>query len=151
MIPISSASEYAIRALTYLASRRGEGGFWLVRRIAEEIGVPGPFLVKILQPLVQCGILESQRGRGGGYRLARSAGDVTLLEIVDAQERLQRTRKCLLGQAECSDERACPLHEYWKWTHEGFISRLRRTTLKDLTRFCQARPQSGYPGGRRSA
>lgn len=144
MNPISQASEHAIRALTYLAQRRGEG-YQLIRDMAERIGVPGPFLAKVLQPLVAQGVLETQRGRGGGVRLVEAAEAVTLHRIVDSQEHLGGTRKCFLGQAECSDERACPAHEYWKAASARHEEQLRATTLADVMRFCEQRPDSGYP------
>jgi len=141
---ISQASEHAIRALTYLAQRREEG-YQLIRDVALQIDVPAPFLAKVLQPLVTEGVLESQRGRGGGVRLALSPAEVTLYRIVDPHEHLGGARQCFLGQAECSDERACPVHEFWKRTSGSFQEQLRTTTLADVVRFCGNRPESGYP------
>src|SRR5262245_42777162 len=106
---ISRASEYAIRSLTYLAMQEREA-FHLARDMAERLEIPAPFLAKILQPLVARGLVRSQRGRSGGFRLARDPAEITLFQIVDAQENLGKIRQCMLGQAECSDERACPLH-----------------------------------------
>ena len=64
---ISRTSEYAIRSLSFMASRpRGE--FHLALDMARELGIPAAFLGKVLQPLVVRGLLSSQRGRGGGGR-----------------------------------------------------------------------------------
>ena len=144
MIPISRSSEYAIRALTYLA-RRGDDGYCLARQMAEDLDIPAPFLGKCLQPLVARGLLQSQRGRNGGFRLAAPPAEITLYQIVDSQEHLGRARQCFLGQAECSDERACPMHDFWSTASTDFIGRLANTTLADILRFCEAQPQSGYP------
>ena len=144
MNPITQASEHAIRALTHLA-QRPEAGYQLIRDMAHRIDVPAPFLAKVLQPLVAQGVLESQRGRGGGVRLALPPSEVTLYRIVDAQEHLDRARECFLGQAECTDERACPMHEFWKRASFDYLEQLRSTTLADLVRFCRDRPESGYP------
>lgn len=144
MIPLSRSSEYAIRALTYLA-QRPEGGYRLAREMAHELGVPPAFLGKCLQPLVARGLLESQRGRRGGFRLAGDPGGITLYQIVDSHEHLGRARPCLLGQADCSDERACPLHEFWQRAAHEFLERLQAMTLADLVSFCTERPGSGYP------
>ena len=70
---------------------------------------------------------------------------MTLFQIVDAQEHLGRVRQCMLGQAECTDERACPLHHYWKRTSDEYLAVLASTTLRDLTQFCDERPDGGYP------
>jgi len=149
--PISQASEHAIRALTHLARRHGEG-YQLAQEMARELRIPAPFLAKILRPLVDRGVLASQRGRGGGFRLARPPGEVSLFDVVDSQEHLGR-RRCFLGQAECTDERACPMHDYWRDASERWQSTLAGTTLQDLVDFCAASPDSGYPApgpGRRA-
>lgn len=141
---LSRSSEYAIRALTFLA-RQTDGRHHLSRDMAEELGLPAPFLGKVLQPLVTRGVLHSQRGRSGGFRLARPAHDVSLMEIVEAQETLGPAETCLLGQTECSDAGACPLHEYWKAASNAFHERLKRTTLADLVRFAASHPECAYP------
>ena len=145
MTPISRSSEYAIRALTYLALQEDSERFYLARDMAEELSIPAPFLGKVLQPLVARGLLASQRGRKGGFKLVKSPDEVTLFDIVDAEEHLGRPRVCFLGQAECSDDRACPMHDYWKISHTSFLDELARTSLRDLTSFCQDSPAGGYP------
>jgi len=142
--PISRSSEYAIRALTYLALKREEG-FALAKDIAEALRIPAPYLGKVLQPLVTRGLLSSQRGRNGGFRLAHPPEQVSLYQVVDSQEQLGLLRQCFLGQAECTDERACPLHEFWKAASNSFVSRLGSTTLADLLRFSEESPSSDYP------
>lgn len=141
---ISRASEYAIRALTYLASQP-VGSFHLARDMGERLSIPAPFLAKILQPLVARGLVHSQRGRSGGFRLAKEPAQVSLFEVVDAEEHLGRLRQCMLGQAECSDERACPLHEYWTSTCDQFLGTLASTSLQDLAQFGESRPDCHYP------
>ncbi|MEQ1895080.1 MAG: Rrf2 family transcriptional regulator [Planctomycetota bacterium] len=143
MLPISRSSEYAIRALTYLAQNRE--GFRLAKDMADALGIPAPFLGKVLQPLVARGILHSQRGRNGGFKLALPPEEISLFHVVDSQEHLGQARQCFLGQAECTDERACPLHDYWKHASSAFTARMANTTLSDLLRFCADRPHSGYP------
>ena len=130
--------------MTYLAQHR-EQGYCLVRDMARFLGIPAAYLGKILQPLVTRGLLQSQRGRRGGFRLVKAPGAVTLHQIVDSQEHLGEARQCFLGQAECSDERACPMHAFWKGASADFRAVLSGTTLADVLRFCAARPESGYP------
>ena len=52
--------------------------------IAQARGIPERFLLKVLKPLVSCRVLYSIKGPNGGYRLARSASDITLLDVVEA-------------------------------------------------------------------
>lgn len=141
---ISRASEYAIRALTYLAMQEA-GSFHLARDLGERLGIPAPFLAKILQPLVARGIVHSQRGRSGGFRLAREPEAIHLHEIVDSQEHMARARTCLLGQSECSDERACPLHEFWSEACRRYLTVLADRTLQDLAEFAAQSRGGHYP------
>ena len=71
--------------------------FHLAREMSEVLGIPAPFLGKILQPLVMRGVLESQRGRNGGFRLLGDPSEVTLMQIADSQELIYEKRQCFLG------------------------------------------------------
>lgn len=130
----SQTSEYAIRALTVLA-RYPREQFVLVSTLADSADLPHHYLSKILQNLVRRDILESRKGSRGGFRLARQADDITLYDVVDAIDHLNRPRRCILGQAECSDERACPLHTFWRDLHDHYLNTLKNTSLGDLVRF----------------
>jgi Rrf2 family protein len=140
---LSRSSQYALRALAYLATR-GRGEWVLARQIAEAIDIPSAFLAKILQVLAIDGILESQRGRNGGFRLVRNPDRLSLFDIVEAFDRLGQGRPCVLGQKVCSDETACPLHHTWKHSVNSFRHRLQTTTLTELSRHPNA---LGLPGG----
>ena len=147
---LSRSSEYAIRALTYLA-QRPKVRLHLAREIAEELDLPAPFLGKVLQPLVAKGLIRSQRGRSGGFSLAKPPSQVRLLDIVEAEETLAGENTCLLGQRECNDATACPMHEYWQRASHEFRERLTHTTLADLLHFAATHPQCDYPLRSRSA
>ncbi|MBL8862206.1 MAG: Rrf2 family transcriptional regulator [Planctomycetes bacterium] len=142
---LSRSSEYAIRALTYLAQRQRDGRHVLARDMAEELGIPAPFLGKVLQPLVTRGLLHSQRGRSGGFRLDRPAGHIRLVEIVETQETLTPANTCLLGQKACDEQNVCPLHELWTGIAGSFHTRLRATSLQDLVEFAARNPGCAYP------
>jgi Rrf2 family protein len=106
----------------------------LNREIAAELALPPQFLTKILRVLAAEGILASQRGRSGGFRLARPAERITLLEIVDAFDHISDRRSCLLGQTTCSDENACPLHDQWRRISDSLRRALESRSLAQLTR-----------------
>ncbi len=141
---LSSSSQYAIRALAYLA-RLDDRPWTLARQIADDLAIPPSFLSKILQTLTSQGILESQRGRKGGFRLKRNPERLTLHEVVELFDRLGPGRLCVLGQRVCSDEAACPLHFTWKHSVNAFIHRLQTTTLGDVGRNPGL---GGFPSGR---
>jgi Rrf2 family protein len=93
---LSSASRYAVYALQYLGARPGEERV-TAQHIAEAGKLSEAFLRKVLHPLVLAGLLRSVKGPNGGYRLARPASKITLLEVVEAVEGPIR------GQAPLSD------------------------------------------------
>jgi Rrf2 family protein len=80
---LSRASSYAVTAIVHLV-RLGEDTPLASQHIATAEGIPERFLLKVLKPLVDAGILRSVKGPNGGYRLARPASSITLLEIVEA-------------------------------------------------------------------
>jgi Rrf2 family iron-sulfur cluster assembly transcriptional regulator len=83
-VKVSTRGDYAARALVSLALHADESGPTSVRDIAERTGLPQPYLEQILLALKGAGIVRSKRGVGGGYVLARPAGEITLAEIVSA-------------------------------------------------------------------
>ena len=116
----SRTSQYAIQALIYLAAQP-RGQLVLNREIAERLGVPSAYLAKILHGLSRGRILDSSRGRRGGFTLRSGAEQTTLLDIVLLLEGIRIKRECLLGLKECGDEVACPIHRKWKPVkHEMF-------------------------------
>lgn len=129
----SASCEYAIRALTYLA-RQPEGALSLLADIADSEGVPGPFLGKILHDLVKAGILRSARGPTGGYALALSAGEITLLHIRETLDGTGDLERCAVGLDPCSDTTPCPLHDTYKPLRGAIRSYLEETTVEDLAR-----------------
>jgi len=104
---LSQTVEYALRAATYLASKPSETQ--TAEQIAKATHVPVAYLVKVLQNLVRATIVTSRRGIGGGFSLARSPDTVSILEIVQAVDPIQRIDTCPLGLA-AHGRRLCPLH-----------------------------------------
>lgn len=124
----SAACEYAIRAATHLA-RRPSGEFVRTRDISEAEQIPAPFLSSVLRRLVAAGLLESIRGPGGGYQLARPADRIALLDIVVAVDGAAGINACAVGLTKCSDDVPCPLHESWKPIRDQIHDCLKSTTL----------------------
>ena len=82
---LSHASGYALAALAYIAREKLDGPV-ASHVIAEAAGLPERFLLKVLKPLVDAGVLRSLKGPNGGYRLARPPKGLTLLEVVEAAD-----------------------------------------------------------------
>lgn len=120
--------------MVYIA-RNSQDKYAGVKDIAKATDVPANYLAKILQQLAKAGVLESQKGFGGGFRIARKLSNINLLAIVDPLENISRFKRCVLGQRECSDEAACPLHNAWKRICTEYLGSLEHTTLQDVADF----------------
>lgn len=128
---ISKTAEYALRALLHLA-REDDRQPLRASEIANSLEVPANYLSKILHSLARDGILSSERGPRGGFRLARDARSLSLAEILGPFDPQPTRRTCLLGRPECSDETSCPVHDRWKEVSEPVARFFRDTTLGDL-------------------
>lgn len=101
--------------------------------IASALDVPRNYLSKILHVLARRGMLHSARGPGGGFSLADSPDETTLLEVAALFDDMEEDR-CLLGRPECRDDDPCPAHGQWKEVAAVVHAFFRNTTLADLAR-----------------
>jgi Rrf2 family protein len=79
---LSRAAEVALLSLPLLDARGPEGEGRKIHALAQDAGVPAPFLAKVLGTLVEKGLLRSRRGRGGGFLLGRPAAEITVADVV---------------------------------------------------------------------
>jgi Rrf2 family protein len=107
----------------------------MVQEVASWIGAPGPYLSKVFHALGKARIVDTKRGRRGGVVLTRPAREITLDAIADAMDGDEWRTSCLLGLAECSDERACPVHAFWTEERVRIYNELQKVTLADVARF----------------
>jgi Rrf2 family protein len=104
---LSQTVEYALRAVVHLASQAPAAR--TTEQIAIATLVPRAYLSKVLQSLARGGVVQSQRGLGGGMSLVKTPEQLTILEVVNAVEPIQRIRECPLGLA-AHGTHLCPLH-----------------------------------------
>jgi Rrf2 family transcriptional regulator, iron-sulfur cluster assembly transcription factor len=128
---LSKTGLHAVRAMVALA-RLPEGTYAGAAGIARDIGAPQNYLGKLLRDLAERGLLESQKGLGGGFRLARDARKITLFDVVEPIEHLSRWSGCILGLPACSDSAPCALHDRWKAVRSAYVQMLQRTSLAEL-------------------
>jgi Rrf2 family nitric oxide-sensitive transcriptional repressor len=135
----SQTVEYALRAVTYLAQNCETA--CTTEQIAKSTNVPQAYLAKVLQSLLRSGITQSQRGIKGGIRLARSAHELTMLDVVQAVDPIRRIEHCPLPSEDELNERSmrnhshhslCPLHQRLDDALEAVETIFRTTTLADL-------------------
>lgn len=125
----SQTVEYALRAVVFLADQSPNAG--TTDQIATATKVPKPYLSKVLQNLVRSGIVRSQRGIGGGIALVKLPHELTILEVVNAVEPIQRISVCPLG-LKSHGTRLCPLHRRMDETLAAVEETFRATTLAEL-------------------
>lgn len=104
---ISQTAEYALRAVACLARRPNEPQ--TTRDIAGWTRVPTGYLAKVMQTLVRARLVRSRRGIHGGFLLERTPDRITILDVVDAVDPIQRIRECPLGLEEHGPN-LCSLH-----------------------------------------
>ena len=130
---ITRAADYAVRVAVHLAT------------VADTTPVPGPvlaraveapesFMSKLLQQLVQAGILISRRGVRGGFQLARAAANISLLEVVEAIEGPTALNACIPEGPNCSRKQWCGAHPVFVQAQAALVKVLREASIAQLAR-----------------
>jgi Rrf2 family protein len=125
----TTATGYALRALAALPE---DGSYCLAKDLASQLDLPGPYLAKILQGLVQADILESVRGPKGGFRLTRPSHRITVGDVVIALEGPNSLDGCIMGFPACGGDHPCPLHEAWGAVKAQVATSMTEATIRDL-------------------
>lgn len=126
---LSQTVEYALRAAVCLADDPQSSR--TTEEIARVTRVPPAYLSKVLQALTRAGLVHSQRGIGGGMRLNLPPEQITILEVVNAVDPIQRIHTCPLGLPS-HGVRLCPLHRRLDEAHAMVESAFASTTLAEL-------------------
>jgi Rrf2 family iron-sulfur cluster assembly transcriptional regulator len=132
-LELTHRGDYAIRAMLALG-RSTPNGRLSVRTIAADNAIPVAFLPQVMRDLVAAGLIEGVAGRAGGYRLARPAPRISVLEIVEAIEGDSRRTSCVLRGGPCGRDDHCDAHEVFFAAQSAMLDRLRSATLADLVR-----------------
>lgn len=127
---ITRQADYAVRAVLHLA-RSGDTRT-ATSVIAEEQKIPPSFLAKIISQLSIAGLLHTSRGARGGVTLARDAGEITLLEVIEAIDGPIQLNECVGDTNTCSFDKDCPLRPVWCEAQEQLVGRLKGTNFADM-------------------
>jgi Rrf2 family protein len=138
---LSKKTIYALNALQYLA-RQPSGRPVLISEIAEKESIPQKFLELILLELKKDGILDSKKGKGGGYLLARPSDTISLGQIIRKLDGPLALRPCVSQTSykrceECHDEKTCGLRVVMKEVRDRTAEILDRTTLAQVNNLVQ--------------
>lgn len=125
---ISQKLDYACRAMAQLAKRHDGRTITRLEELAQREAVSANFLVQILNDLRRAGLVESRRGKSGGYLLGRSPGEIQLREIVEAVE-----PTLLSFSTHTEGESGTTVRAIWETVARELCSRLESITLDQLT------------------
>jgi len=128
---ISKTGRHAITALTFLAELP-EGAYLGAGDLAAEIGAPPNYLGKLLRSFAESGLVESQKGKGGGFRLRRDAAAVSLFDVIEPIDHVSRWNGCFLRHGRCSERAPCAVHQRWGKIREQYLQFLVETTIAEL-------------------
>jgi FeS assembly SUF system regulator len=133
MLRISKLTDYAVVLSTELASTTSPRS---VTRLSASTGVPAPTTSKVLKSLTRAGIVESVRGKAGGYRLARGAGEISVAELIRAIEGPIAVTECADENDGhiCSIQEDCGVRANWQVINRAVEDALEKVRLSDMTR-----------------
>jgi Rrf2 family protein len=129
---VSQTTEYALRAIVCLSQQSiiENGQILTAPFIAEQTKVPPGYLVKVLQNMCRAGLVQSQRGIGGGFRLACDPNKTTIYDVLQAVDELPRIEVCPLGNP--LHTKLCPLHQRIDAALESVEVAFKNTTIAEL-------------------
>jgi Rrf2 family protein len=129
---LSRNADYAVRAVCYIAKKKPE--IISVTELVEKLKIPRSFLRKILQALNNNGILNSYKGMGGGFRLARKPDDIYLTDIMETFQGPFKLNECFFKKKVCPDRSSCCLKKKIDSIEEMVYKELRSITLGSMLR-----------------
>ena len=129
-LELTRRGDYAMRAMLALA--QAGGGALTAPRIAELTKVPPNFLPQVMAALSRASLVHPRIGRIGGYRLARPASEISLLEVIDTIEGDSRRTMCVMRNGPCGVEERCIAHDAFYAAQEALRDSLRAATLESV-------------------
>ena len=111
-VMLSKTSRYGVRAVLYLAANTDEYHLMGVKQLASSIEITEPMLSKVLQFLTRRQLIQSRKGRNGGFYMTREQKDFNLMKVIKELEQTDYLiSACMLGQKHCKTCELCPYHE----------------------------------------
>lgn len=128
---ITRQADYALRAMIYLA-RLEPNQRAATSQIAQEQHIPPSFLAKIISQLSIAGLIHTSRGARGGVSMARTPGEVSILEVVEAIDGPIALNECTAISGSCQFGDDCPMRPIWCDAQAELVEKLRATTFAQV-------------------
>ena len=143
MLRVTKLTDYATVVLTVLAAAPER--VHSAAELAERAGLEVTTVAKLLKPLAQAQLVAAFRGSNGGYRLARDATNISLVEIVEAMEGPLGMTECSLHDGACGIEHSCGVRANWRRINDVVADALRGVTLAQMLAPPPRRPAKAIP------
>jgi len=141
-LQLTRRGDYAVRAMLALAEA---GDRQLsAAAIGARMGIPASFVPQVMADLSRAGMAHAALGRRGGYRLARGAHAISLLEVVEAAVGPPVRRICVLRGSPCAEAGTCQVHDAFTAAQHAMRAVLDQTTLRDVVRAGADRPTEAH-------
>ncbi|MEO8027753.1 MAG: Rrf2 family transcriptional regulator [Bryobacteraceae bacterium] len=131
MLKLTKKADYGLIALRHLATT-SEGRSASAKDISDAYRIPLPILSKVLQKLARAGLLASEQGTNGGYRLSRRAEEITTLEAIRSIDGPIILTACFTDHAGCNQSESCTVREPLRRVHEGILRLLASISIADM-------------------
>src|SRR5262245_60646528 len=132
MLKLSKKVDYGLMSLMHLAQHT-ERSSWSAREIAEHYDIPLELLAKILQKLVQKGLLVSHPGTHGGYSLSRAAERISAAEVIEAIEGPLSLTNCVSDEGLCGQFEKCNVKSPLQRLNDIVVQTFRNLTIEEMT------------------
>jgi len=123
-------TDYAVRALIFIAGQKGERAS--VTQLVKDMDIPRPFLRKILQELNRKKILRSSKGRGGGFSLALKPERIYLSDLINIFQGSLRINECMFRKRACPRKGYCGLRHRLQGIEDYVVSKINGITIGSL-------------------
>ena len=133
-LKVSAKTRYGLRILLDVAAHTRDAKPRSIAEIAKSQHISEKFISRLVIPLREAGLIRSVRGSGGGFRLARSSEDITLLKIVETMQGPLAILDCLTDaeNSSCPRKPNCLARQIWSDVNTGFMNVLARVTLAKI-------------------
>jgi len=132
MFKLSKKADYALIAVKHLATRREEHAC-SAGEIAEEYGISGTLMAKVLQRLAREGLVQARHGATGGYQLTRDPAQMSALEVISAIDGPVLITSCVTNHGNCETTSRCSIREPLRRVNESILQVLSTVTIAQLS------------------
>jgi Rrf2 family protein len=146
VLKLTKKADYGLMAMKHLAERPGRAAC-SAKELAESYGIPLEALAKILQRLAKAGLLDSQQGIKGGYRLARNPETISAFEVIRAIDGPLFITSCVTVRGECGQTDRCTVREPLQKVNNSIEGVLKGIMISELN---QNLPETGAASDRRA-